>query len=271
MMLYFSMLLSAAIAGGVPVVPKAPPVVTVHAKEYAYVAPKTVKAGATTFRLVNDGKELHHLTLVKLAKGKTLAEFAESMKKPGPMPSWASPVGGPNPAAPGRAVEATVMLEPGDYVMFCVIPSPGETMPHAMKGMMAPLTVLPGKSSGAMPTGDVTVTLSDYKFAFSTPLTAGKHIITVTNAAAQPHELVMLKLNSGKTAAEFDTFVEKDLMKGAPPAMPVGGLSFMDKGRTASFPVDLTPGNYAMICFVPDAKDGKSHAVHGMITQFAVK
>jgi len=38
-----------------------------------------------------------------------------------------------------------------------------------------------------------------------------------------------------------------------------------------SFPVDLTPGTYALLCFAPDAKDGKAHTEHGMITQFEVK
>ena len=35
--------------------------------------------------------------------------------------------------------------------------------------------------------------------------------------------------------------------------------------------VDLAPGNYGLICFIPDAKDGKPHFMHGMATQFSVK
>jgi uncharacterized cupredoxin-like copper-binding protein len=271
-----AILLSAAVASITPTTAApartfAPPVVTVHAKDFAYVGPKTVKSGATTFRLVNDGKELHHLTLMKLAKGKTLADFGQAMKKPGPLPTWVTGVGGPNPAGPGGTAEATLVLDAGEYVMICFIPSPGETAPHAMKGMVGSLTVLPEKSADPAPKGDVTVRLTDYAFGFSKPLTAGKHVINVVNDVAQPHEIVMVKLNNGKTAADFHKFIEKDLMKGAPPAMPVGGIAFLDRGRVASFPVDLTPGNYAMFCFVPDAKDGKSHAEHGMMTQFAVR
>ncbi len=33
------------------------------------------------------------------------------------------------------------------------------------------------------------------------------------------------------------------------------------------YPVDLAPGEYAIVCFLPDAKDGKPHFVHGMIQQ----
>src|SRR4029079_15390898 len=36
------------------------PVVTVHAKDFSFDAPKTIAAGQTSFRLVNEGKALHH-------------------------------------------------------------------------------------------------------------------------------------------------------------------------------------------------------------------
>ena len=36
---------------------------------------------------------------------------------------------------------------------------------------------------------------------------------------------------------------------------------------TASF----TPGDYTLLCFVPDAKDGKPHIAHGMVKNFTVK
>jgi len=35
--------------------------------------------------------------------------------------------------------------------------------------------------------------------------------------------------------------------------------------------LSLTPGEYALICFVPDAKDGKAHFAHGMMSTFVVK
>jgi hypothetical protein len=36
------------------------------------------------------------------------------------------------------------------------------------------------------------------------------------------------------------------------------------------FTADLTPGEYLLICFLPDAKDGKPHFVHGMMQQIKV-
>ena len=254
-----------------PAAPEAPQVVVVHAKDFAYTAPKTIKSGATTFRLVNDGKELHHLSVIRLQKGKTMADFVAFMKKPGPPFGWFTEVGGPNPALPGGSVDATLTLEPGNYVVACFIPSVGESAPHLMKGMINALTVTTDKSPGVSPPADVTVRTSDYAFALSTPITKGHHVIAVQNDASQAHEVVLVQLAPGKTMADVAKWVDVDLMKGAPPGKPIGGMAGIAKGQTASFPADFAPGNYGFICFAPDAKDGKPHSVHGMMSQFAVK
>jgi hypothetical protein len=37
-----------------------------------------------------------------------------------------------------------------------------------------------------------------------------------------------------------------------------------------SFTADFVPGKYALICFLPDAKDGKPHFMHGMVQEVTV-
>ena len=254
------------------------PVVTVHAKDFGYSLPASIPAGQTTFRLVNDGKELHQLSIVKLAKGKTAADFQAAMKTPGASPAWTTDVGGPNAAGPGGSVEATLTLDAGNYVVVCYIPSPGEPMPHMAKGMISSLTVVPaggvvqaGSAFAPTPVPDVHLVLKDYGFAFSKPLTAGKHVIHVMNEGPQSHEAVLVRLAPGKHMADFLKWLGPDAMKGPPPAMPMDGMAGLGKGRTAIFPANITPGTYALLCFVPDAKDMKAHADHGMLTEFEVK
>jgi hypothetical protein len=59
--------------------------------------------------------------------------------------------------------------------------------------------------------------------------------------------------------------------QGPPPGALIGGITGIAKGRTIEVPTTFTPGEYALICFVPDAKDGKAHLAHGMVKQFSVK
>jgi hypothetical protein len=252
------------------------PVITVHAKDFAFEAPKTIAPGMTSFRLVNDGKELHHLTIIKLEQGKTVADFEAAMKVQGPPPTWVVAVGGPNAAVPGATVEATLNLEAGNYVMLCLIPSPGDPKPHFMKGMIQPITVSAtggvtqaGSESIATPTPDVHLVVKDYGFVFSKPLKVGKNVIHVMNEGPQEHEVIFVKLAPGKHLADFNTWVFAG-MKGPPPAMPVDGMAGMAKGRTGIFTANLTPGTYALTCYVPDAKDGKEHSVHGMNAEFTI-
>jgi hypothetical protein len=253
------------------------PVVTVHAKEFAFSAPKSITAGLTTFRLVNDGKEIHHLSILKLEQGKTVKDLQAALKDTSaPPPKWLVAVGGPNAAAPGATIEATLDLAAGNYVFLCFVPSPGEQMPHAAKGMITPVTVTAaggvtqaGATFAPTPTPDVHLVLKDYGFKFSKPITAGKHTIHIMNEGPQDHEAILIQLAPGKHLADFNTWASTG-MKGPPPARPMAGIAAMGKGRTAIVTDDFTPGTYAITCFV-GAPDKKMHAEHGMNLEFVVK
>jgi len=245
-------------------------IVTVTANDFSFEAPGKVPAGAVTMRLVNKGTELHHAQLIRIEEGKTMADIAKAMQNPGPPPSWARFVGGPNAVAPGKEALATSVLTPGQYVYLCFIPSPDRVM-HASKGMVLPFEVTPAAAAAtaALPIPDATIKLVDYDFQVSQPLTAGKRTILVENDGPQPHEVALLKLAPGKTVADFAAW-DAGGMKGPPPAEPIGGVVALDKGASATFTADLTPGEYGLLCFVPDTKDGKPHLVHGMMKAIKV-
>jgi hypothetical protein len=252
------------------------PVVTVHAKDFAYDAPKTIAAGRTSFKLVNDGKVLHHMSILKLEQGKTLADVQAAMKNPGPPPKWLVAVGGPNAAVPGASVEATLNLEAGNYVMMCLITT-GDTTPHFMKGMIKSFTV--SVAGGVTQAGaatvdaaapDVHLVLKDYGFVFSKPLHAGKNVIHVMNEGTQDHEAIFARFAPGKRMSDVYTWMMNGT-KGPPLAVPMDGMAGLAKGRTGVFTADLTPGIYGLVCFVPDAKDGKPHFMHGMMHEIVVR
>jgi len=255
-----------------PAVAATPVVYTITARDFAYDAPDTITAGMVTLRLVNQGPDLHHVQLLKLDDGKTFEELAAGLKsmKPGsPPPPWMHDVAGPNTPVPGGEQSVTEELAPGNYALICFIPG-ADGVPHAMKGMMKALTVVPSTgAAAAAPAADITVKMTDYAWEITPALTAGKHVIKLENAAEQSHEMFIAQLAPGTTAADLAKWVEKQ--QGPPPGKPIGGISGMAKGGVVYLPVDLAPGEYGLFCFLPDAKDGKMHVEHGMITQVTVK
>jgi len=242
-------------------------VVRVSAEDFKFDAPDAIPAGLTDFRFLNKGPALHHMQIVKLESGKTINDLRAALTQPGPPPAWVKEVGGPNAPAPGVESNATLMLEPGNYALICFIDIDGP--PHFMKGMLQGLRVGPATGPAASkPTTDVTVTLSDYSFKPSAPIQKGLRTIRVINEGAQHHEIELVKLAPGASVDDFMKWIAK--MEGPPPGKPLGGVSGIDKGMSEYFSADFSPGNYAFICFLPDAKDGKPHFAHGMVQQFTV-
>jgi hypothetical protein len=261
------MLLSGYAEG--PISGPAPETLTVIARDYSFEAPYWVSAGPVRLRLVNQGKEFHHIWLLRIDHGKTAADFMEAMKGGySSLPVWAREVGGPNAPAPGGQASATVDLEPGTYLLACAIPS-ADGKPHVMKGMVRTLTVSKGPRHAVLPTPDVTMILRDYNFTLSAPLVAGRRAIEVRNYGRQSHEIELVRLAPGKSVADVLHWLEKP-EEGTPPGLPLGGISPLASGGRSQFTADLEQGRYALICFLPDRADGKPHFAHGMMQEIEV-
>jgi hypothetical protein len=217
----------------------------------------------------NQGKELHHLVIARLEQGRTYDSLLVALRKQGPPPDWMYLVGGPNAVGPGQQSNATLDVTEGHYALICFIPS-SDGVPHMAKGMVAPLevTAASGPPARVVP-ADVVIKLTDYDFTLSGPIKPGNRIIRVENVGPQAHELVLARLSSDKTVKDIVAW-EKGGEKGAPPVDPIGGIAAMMPEESGQFSVNLPAGDYALICFVPDNKDGKGHLVHGMVKSIKV-
>jgi len=248
-----------------------PRVVNVRALDFRFEAPATIPAGTTTFRLRNVGKEPHHLWIVRLSDGKTPADFSNAMKTWGSalkMPAWAIDVGGPNTAGSNETAEGTMTLEPGTFMLVCWVPSP-DGMLHVMKGMVKALTVTGPATAAVEPAADVTMMMDDYTFELSKPITSGRHTIRFENRATQSHEALIARLVSDKTLAQAVTWLNAG-QAGPAPVVLLGGASGLATGRHMFITTDFQPGRYALLCFIPDAKDGRPHSDHGMVKEIVV-
>jgi hypothetical protein len=253
-----------------PAAQTTPTVITITGTDFAFGAPDTVPAGLVTLRFLDQGQEPHQAVVMRLDSGKTMADLQTMMANPeAPVPAWLAFPIGVSIIAPADSGNATAVLLPGHYAIVCFIPSPDGT-PHVMKGMVRPFEVVAsGATPAPEPTADITITERDYDFDITGPLTAGTHTIRVENAGPQVHEVAMYQVAPGKTMADVQAWMQAG-MRGEPPAKPAGGVTGPDVGGHEYYTATLAPGKYVLICGVPDRRDGKPHAMHGMIKEITV-
>ena len=265
-----------------------PNVVSLTATEYAFAAPDTLPSGWTTFRLANQGGEVHYGHMVQLEAGRTVQElvdaYAEAIRTSGPRPKWVTRFGGPGGAAPGDSSSVTQYLEPGPYVWICPIEDSAGT-PHFAMGEFKTFVVHAAGAGApdraAAPEARVVVRLMDYSFALDLPLQAGRQMIRVENAGVEPHDLVLMKLAPGKTVEDVRRWMNPERARrsdnaGEPaPSLAdlgtgAGGIAAIAPGMESFFEADFTAGEYVLICMAT-APDGRSHIEHGMIRQITVQ
>jgi hypothetical protein len=117
---------------------------------------------------------------------------------------------------------------------------------------------------------NATLTLTDKGFALSQPLAAGRHVLRVRNQGTQVHEVLVARLNGGATAEQALNWFEGK--QGPSPMTPVGGAVGLARGEFNDVPLDLAPGEYALLCRQPDVRADRGHgATHRMVKQITVK
>ena len=250
-------------------VPRPPRVVTVIAHDYAFTiaggSAAALPAGPTTFRLVNDGKEMHMMGVSRLDSG-SIASFAKAIA------ANAAPAmkeyGGVNGVTPGHTATSTLDLVPGHYVLVCWLMTADHKL-HAGLGMMLPIEVVASNAPAAAPVADLAITLRDYALAIDKPVHAGTHTFRVDNQGPLAHDVVLLRMDPGATTSDIDAWLAHPAT-GSPRAHPMGGLVGLEKGFHGWFTATLPAGDYALVCLMPDDKGVPHYSGHHMQLDFHV-
>jgi uncharacterized cupredoxin-like copper-binding protein len=251
------------------------PVLTVEVGDYAFTRlPSSVPAGWTRIRLVNRGTTLHHMQLNRLEGGHTVREMLRDFTPGRPLPTYLTGAGGPSAAWAGQTIEVIADLRAGAYAVICWVPAADHKL-HVQKGMIGQLTVTgaPTATPAAAPVrADVVISAVDYNWVISKPVGRGRQVIQFENRGPQPHELVIVRLADGKRMTDARDWAERGQTGELPGAM-LNGVAAVSPGHTAFVANDFTPGRYALLCFVPDQKDGKGqpHVHFGMMKEFTIQ
>lgn len=259
---------AASLAGQVPATPppaRTPPVaatpVVIGYTDGAFTAPATLPSGYTWFRASNRGKALHHATLLRLENGHTLAELKAALAK-GP-PPWITVMGGLQ-----NSGDVGIELTPGSYAWLCTLAAPGGGM-FFQQGMIHGFTVTRAASEAKPPAADIVMTMRDYTWSVTTPLTAGRHVIKVVNAPGQPHEFMLVRLMPGKSTNDFTAWA--GTREGPRVHLSIEGIPTLPTGGVNYVLVDLKPGRYSVVSFNPDARDGRNQFAHGMVRELVIR
>ena len=161
---------------------------------------------------------------------------------------------------------------------------PALTRRTAFKGLgVAALAALASRASlsgtdaqDATPAGGdyptVAFTARDYAFVdLPASVAGGLTRLSMTQEGPSDHHAMFMRLNDGVTADDFMTALQAGdfgALLGA--ATSLGGPNAGAVGATTNVIVDLTPGQYMVVCLVPDEETGMPHAAMGMLTPMEV-
>jgi hypothetical protein len=271
-----------AAGGATPAYPE----VVIKATEYAFDMPDTVPSGLVKITLQNNGAVEHQAQFARVNQGSTADEVLGALKsgKQDQALGMLTLTGGPNTTAPGQSSSVIDKLDPGDYLVLCFVTTP-QGVPHLALGMIKQVTVTQSNNQAPEPQADADVSLKDFTITVPSNVTAGSHLWKVTNDGPQSHEMALLRVAEGVPAQAIIVGMEQATASPAagpaaaspaaspacaPPVTAAGGIGALAPGTSGWTYVNLQPGNYIAICFVPDPKTGKPHFELGMVTPFTV-
>lgn len=236
-----------------------PSQVTVEVGADGMTVPAEMPAGIVRISFVNNSEAPFGPLLARLNEGVTQDALMEALSNG---PEAALPLiallGGTQ-IAPNTAFDVTFDLKPGVHVLLNFA---GETPD------VKTFTVAEGDAAADAPQADVQVSLMDFAFSLPTTISAGSHTWGLENKGGQWHEMAVGRLPDDMTVADYRKLLTSAASGG--PEAAAGQLQEMftwlpmQQGERAWFNLDLEPGTYLVVCFLPDFASGHAHADMGM-------
>lgn len=272
-------------APAVETLPTAVQTLTMTGTEYAFEiaeADQELHAGWTKVTFENRGVEAHQVMFASVRDGVDLAELAKVAgddSSGSKAIEYVDMLGGVSYIGPGQRIEAMVQLPEGVVLAMCYVPDPRGTA-HALSGMQTTLSVgaaaEPDADTG--PPEDVVgvITMGPGGYDMPMPLPAGWYRVDNDDAGDAPgeglHEMSILGLDRPLGDDDLDRLLD-DLATNATPDVELdalGGLGALSAGFEGYVHLDLEPGPYLAVDFMPDPGDPRPHLLDSYVTGFDV-
>lgn len=245
---------------------------------------RMIPTGYVEFHFVNAGTVSHEAQLFRITQpGFTEAQLVQALMGPphtgaGPAPFVAA--GGAASIVPGRSQDVIHWVRPGHYVIVCFDTGPNGNTPHVFLGMhlsfwvdddaSAPADVDDATDDG-VPVSSGVIILKNFQIIVPSVMhEAGAMTLRVVNLGPDTHQMALVKVPMNITRQD----VINALHANGPPSFPttdMGGIDAIAPHTPSWVELNLQPGKYVALCFVPD-EHGVPHAIgHDMFTIFAVE
>ncbi|MEZ4737057.1 MAG: hypothetical protein R3E79_59015 [Caldilineaceae bacterium] len=132
-----------------------------------------------------------------------------------------------------------------------------------------PITNTGAETAVAMPLSELLIHAHDYSYDLPKEIAAGIVRITIDSDGKEPHHAQLARLNDGVTQEQFLAAMQESFKAMIPLVSFTGGPAPIDAGGSQTVLMELTAGNYVVLCFIPSA-DGLPHLAKGMIGFFEV-
>ncbi len=124
-------------------------------------------------------------------------------------------------------------------------------------------------TAAAAQISEITIKAADYSFDAPEQIEAGLVKVKLVNNGQEPHHAQIVRLNDGVTLEQFQTALPEGEAAAFPLITFVGGPGLVDPGLDSQVTLDLTPGQYVLLCFFP-SHDGVPHLAKGMVRPIEV-
>ena len=244
--------------------------------DYSVAVPSEIEGGAVEFTLDNSGNQApHSAQLIQLGEGHTFQEAEKIIdsEQPQEIPDWIRAYGGIGETKPGETGTSTVELDEGHYVVQDDAENGAKTSPYTEFDVKE-------TNDADLPDADAEVVAattgsddpaSEYEWK-TDGLKAGANTFTFDSQGDEAlHVLVAAPIKGDATIEQ----VGQELDSNGPPRSVdfenVVGTSVIDGGKKEVTTLDLKPGRYAFICFLPDRDEpDKPHYKQGLLKEVTI-
>lgn len=226
--------------------------------------PEQVSGGLTRVTLTSTADAPLTINLARLNDDVTLEQFMQAFQEDAiGAVSLVRLLGGIDVVA-GEDRTFSVNLDEGTHIAIGFGETEGPPLVTPFQAGAAEGDLVPPESVAS-------VDMQDFAFVMPDRVPAGEQVWEVTNSGSQWHEYVIVRGEEGLTQEQLmEMLMAEEEPEGPPPFEVVDYFGPISEGERAWVQVDLEPGNYFAICFLPDAASGTSHVDLGMIQEFAV-